>query len=195
MMYGYYFMTTEDTNDLSRQDAQNRQGWERIFREAIVSSAKTDVTDAGLSRILERIRQEQRQESARPRARASWRARLDAYLMPGLAFACAVMVLQGVTIAWLWPSDASPEYAGVRGTAVPGENTAFLHVVFRPDATEREIRALLTAIRADIVAGPSQLGDYYLLLPPDTRDASLQKLAAHAIVEYAAPVDTLPADH
>jgi hypothetical protein len=187
---------TEDTNGAHRQDRQD--DWERIFREAVLSSAETEVGDAGLSRILERIGQERRQEGASPRAPAGgtgWHARLDGFLMLGLAFACTVVVFQGMVIVWLWPVDAPPAYAEVRGAAPAENHAAFLHVVFRPEATEREIRALLNAIRSDIVAGPSQLGDYYLQPPPDRADASLRELAAHAIVEHAALVDALPAGH
>jgi hypothetical protein len=167
----------------------NRQAWERLFREAVHLGADTDIADdCGLARVLARIERE------KPRSHG-WFARLGGYLRPMLALACSVIVIQGAVIVYLWPT-AGPEYAIVRVLPLgkAGRHEPFIRVAFLPDTTEQALRVLLNSLQADVVAGPTQLGDYYLLVPPGQANTVARTLAQHGIVESTALVDKLPGE-
>lgn len=79
------------------------------------------------------------------------------------------------------PTD-SAEPAGF--TLASGGSAADFTVVFAPDATEAEMRALLLETGLEIVSGPSALGIYGLgLIDAETSDAAFAALTASAIVE------------
>jgi hypothetical protein len=183
-----------------------RQVWTQIVRDAVHASADTEIAeDCGLPQVLARIERE-----GHPQPEKTLPARTDriAHLRqllrqffrhgfgPGLAFACLVIVFQGGVIAHLWPANSAPEFAIVR--TLPGSgghHEPFIRVAFQPETTEQALRVLLTGVQADIVAGPTQLGDYYLLVAPGLADAVVQVLAENRIVESAVLVDSLPGDN
>jgi len=47
-------------------------------------------------------------------------------------------------------------------------------------------------VRGDLVAGPGQLGDYYVRVPDPQLAATTDKLAGSGIVDAVAVVDALP---
>ncbi|MDO9106365.1 MAG: zf-HC2 domain-containing protein [Methylovulum sp.] len=65
-----------------------------------------------------------------------------------------------------------------------------VHIVFAEDITERDLRALLTAVHGRLVDGPSLLGVYTLALPAGhgNTPVALATLRAHARVRLAEPV-------
>ena len=71
-----------------------------------------------------------------------------------------------------------------RSAGVPA-GAVLLAVQFTPTATEREIRGLLLDAEAQIVSGPTQLGEYQLAVAGNKADAALKKWQASAIVESA----------
>jgi hypothetical protein len=179
-----------------------RQAWEQIVQEAVHVSADTEIAeDCGLPQVLARIERERHPAPEKPVfARPGYRERLRLFLhhslRPGLVLACLVIVVQGGVIAHLWPANPAPEYAIVRtlpGTG--GHHEPFIRIAFQPGTTEQALRVLLNGVQADIVAGPTQLGDYYLLVAPGLADAVVQTLAGNRIVESAALVDSLPGDN
>jgi anti-sigma factor RsiW len=62
-------------------------------------------------------------------------------------------------------------------------------VIFRPDASEAEIRGLLQSSGARLVDGPTPAGAYVLSAPAAARTTSLAKLAADSRVVMAQPID------
>ncbi|MEP7085522.1 MAG: hypothetical protein ABI854_12345, partial [Betaproteobacteria bacterium] len=56
-----------------------------------------------------------------------------------------------------------------------------------------EVNTLLRELHAEVVSGPSQLGDYYLLVQKRTAQDALSLLQGNANVESAEFVSALPA--
>jgi hypothetical protein len=108
-----------------------------------------------------------------------------------LAAQTAAIVL--LAAATLWQASLAPSFYRTLSDAgsgpEPGRVT--LQVVFTDDITEREIRTLLSSIRATIVAGPSPMAVYTVALADDDREAPAQTqerlalLRAHPKVRLA----------
>ena len=62
-------------------------------------------------------------------------------------------------------------------------------VIFRPDATERDLRQTLVATGARLTDGPTAAGAYVLRVPRAGRDAALAKLRRQADIVLAQPID------
>ena len=91
-----------------------------------------------------------------------------------LAASLAALLVQGV-IFWRGDIGVGLASGGSKGT---------ITVAFQPDATEREIRDLLTELDLQIVSGPSSLGLYRL--KGDGSATALQALMSRGnIVESA----------
>ena len=65
--------------------------------------------------------------------------------------------------------------------------------MFAPTSTESDLRELLRKAGAEIVAGPSQLGDYYLLVDAEKLTSTLAALRTSPKIETAEIVNALPA--
>ena len=74
--------------------------------------------------------------------------------------------------------------------AAPAAPVGNVVVIFRPDATEAEMRGLLKAAHARLVDGPTAADAYVLAAPPAERAATLKLLKAQRLVVLAEPVDT-----
>ncbi|MGL4766759.1 MAG: hypothetical protein ACRCV6_01555 [Formosimonas sp.] len=87
----------------------------------------------------------------------------------------SLLVLQTGVIGWLMHQDNPPMTMPTQPTQsitpLSGEQTtapagmALLQVTFLPTANERDIRATLSQVEAQIISGPSALGVYVLALP------------------------------
>ncbi len=161
--------------------------------------------DIGLAETLQRIKTSPKCVAA-PRTQAAapdvappnFLQRLlgGAWMKPALGFAMAVIVAQGVMLfqqreeAIIYRSKGpiadtkSPVGAKVEGT--------FLRVVFKPSATEGELRLLLASTQAWIAGGPGQAGEYYLRFAPDHVQAGMESLKASGLVSEIAPVNRVP---
>jgi hypothetical protein len=69
-----------------------------------------------------------------------------------------------------------------RGMGVPAGHVVLV-VNFAPDASEKQLRGLLLDAGANIVFGPSQLGEYRISVAGNLADAALKKLQGTALVE------------
>jgi anti-sigma factor RsiW len=115
----------------------------------------------------------------------------------------AAVVLQTIGLgtlgALLWQHadgrNAGAEYVTL-GSVEAGPGPApLVRVVFAPDTSLAGMAALLGAVRADIVAGPTEAGAYTLALHPNAGapasiDAGLARLRADPHVVFAEPVVT-----
>jgi hypothetical protein len=154
-----------------------------------------------LARLMERI--DRASSSAAPER---WRIRVREWIekirlafqeTPSLfrwtlAAQTAVIVL--LATATLWQASLAPSllYRTLSDAGSgPELGRVTFQVVFTDDITEREIRTLLSSIRATIVAGPSPMAVYTVALAPDDREASAQTqerlalLRAHPRVRLA----------
>lgn len=178
----------------NRADLRSNFEWELMLREAVKTEEAQWSPPAGaLDEVLRRI-----DRSAKPAQRAGVKdffARLFApgLSSPQLAVACAVVVVQfGVIGTLLRELGEDSDYAAFRSVQARPPSTQFLRVMFKPDIRESELRESLTSIGAEIVAGPSQIGDYYLLVDRERISIELSTLKANPKIASAEIVDALP---
>jgi Putative zinc-finger len=103
------------------------------------------------------------------------------------------VVVQGLLLAltttgWTWLASQPEEAATYQalGNAVTSPAAgANLLLRFRPDASERDMRAALQDSGARIVDGPTVTGAYLLIVPPAQAALALQRLRAAPVVELA----------
>lgn len=111
---------------------------------------------------------------AKPSASPGWLERLAGILArPAWAYAAtALVVLQG---AWIIGMSQQTDTEGVGGGGVyrsqPLQGAAAvacqttIHAVFNPDSSFAEIIILLRKIEASVIAGPSETGELWVVLP------------------------------
>jgi hypothetical protein len=127
-----------------------------------------------------------------------WWARIADWLEPKFAFAMLVVVAQAAVLGGVFLGGEDSRYTDIRSPqseqAVQGAAEQLLRVTFVASASEQEIRSALVAAGASIVAGPTQLGDYYLALSAADSQARIGMLRSSAVVDSVRPVARLPAD-
>lgn len=165
--------------------------WEREVQQAAIKSdpALEIAADRGLFQAMQRIRAESRPVVVPPRAvRGGWFLRPGGQVLsgprrlPSLA-AWSPFNSRSSPRWWTAPSEGA-EFADVRAIGVkPAAADAFIRVAFKPDSTGGDVIVLLRTLRAGYVAGPSQLGDYYLLVARNGAADALSALQTSASVE------------
>jgi hypothetical protein len=111
-----------------------------------------------------------------------------------MAAQAAVMVL---LLGVVWPRHDQPSGAAPRGVdaryhalgAAASPRTGNVVVTFRPETSERDLRAALLADQARLVDGPTAAGAYVLSVPPARRAAILTTLRQRPGVVMAEPID------
>jgi hypothetical protein len=180
--------------------ARNLLEWEKSLRRAVQNDPQFEIEeDRGLAQVMQRIRSEAKPSVRKRAARAGGSGRIAEWFSgwlqwsPALAVACGIMAVQfGVIIHMATTRGEESEYSGTRSIK-PRSHDAFVHVTFRPEITEVDLRALLRQVNAEIVAGPSQLGDYYLVVPAASAPSVLTALQSSSSVESAELARELPA--
>ena len=107
----------------------------------------------------------------------------------------AVAMLAAAQIAFLFIGGAillsinrpGPAYQALGAPDAP--RTANVIVIFRPDATEEDIRDALRASGASLVGGPTAADAYLINVPPNQRASALVRLQSDDDVEMAQPID------
>jgi hypothetical protein len=179
-------------------NAKRALDWHAGLKQSIASHTDALPGDAGLSKLMARVTADAASPNLTRRAVAPSPAaisieRVGQWLSNFLsrpsmaAFATALIVLQAGVIGGFALRDArdlsdtrsvNPKPAVVYKEA--------LRVSFRSEATERGIRSLLTQLQARLADGPTQQGDYVLLVPADKAAAVKQELEASPIVDSVA---------
>lgn len=177
-------------------DASAMLTWERMVRSAVREDPALAVTaDHGLARVMQRIRSDAKPVSSK-RDGYGWFSDLVARFTgpTALALACGVLAVQFAVIVQIWPGkDATDSYSNERSLQGRTQKfDAFLRVSFRPDAREDNLRSLLREVRAEVVAGPSQIGDYYIVVAKANVQAALGVLQASAFVDSVEIANELP---
>ena len=109
-----------------------------------------------------------------------------------LATQTALVTMLLVMVGWLVYTPAVPlanyHVLGAHASlnSVP---QAQIVVVFAPDATERQMRAMLLRVGANVVHGPSAEGAYVLAVDAAQRARALADLKQQAGVVFAEPAD------
>ena len=114
-----------------------------------------------------------------------WRRRVPI----GWALGAPVAAAAGVALAFtaIPAAQVGQTYAalGAPANAQPGN----VVLIFRPEATDRAMRAALDTAGARIVGGPNASGAYVVRISPERRDAALAGLRASPDLVLAEPVD------
>lgn len=176
----------------------------RTLHSRIRADVPAVSSEVGLERAIGRIRSDgpapQLSRRAAPPSlweRASqWLATLvpQPVLKPAFAVALAVVAVQGVVIVQM-AAERDDESSMIRSLP-PGqvaEQGPYLKVNFKSDAREADIRMLLIEVRGSLAAGPGQLGDYYVRVPPPQAETLAAQFRASTIVDAVSIVDALPA--
>jgi hypothetical protein len=161
---------------------QRQLGLERALVEEFRSFAPQ--VDTGWTRLRDRI-----EAPAGPR---SWVGRIAAEVWqilnrPAVA-ALAIAQLAFVVFAGsILLSLSRPSYRALGTSETP--LAANVLVMFRPDATEEDIRDALRASGASLVGGPTPADAYVLHVPANQRTSALVSLRSDANVQMAEPID------
>jgi hypothetical protein len=162
------------------QECQDEVRFERTL-------AKT-VKDLPLDAEVGWRRMERRLKAEPPRRvpmAASRVARTGAQWGGWAVAACALIAVGAMVI----PHQSGPAAAYHALGAAQSVTQGNLVVIFRPDTSEREIRADLNGAGARIVDGPTAAGAYVLQVPTAKRSGVLAQLRSRNTIVLAEPVD------
>lgn len=187
--------------------------WESAVRTAIKTDPVDDIAaDRGLAQVMQRIRAGAPALASAPRATVAprrpatiaihanstdlfTRFREWINLSPGLAFASTLIILQSFVIGQMWSSHnediAYAESRAVNNAAARSGET-FIRIQFKANTAERQLSSMLRANNVEIIAGPTQLGEYYLLVKPNEAPQTLARMLTNPQVESAEIVNALP---
>ena len=129
--------------------------------------------------------------------RANWLSRLFKQSPTPARFAYALVAIQAVGIAWLVGGSLQADnvpYSVTRSAtsdskqlgSVPSNVT--FSVSFDPATAESTVRGLLLEVEAQIIAGPSQLGQYKIVVARNRSHLALLKLREAVFVEQVTEV-------
>ncbi len=175
------------------------------WKQAISSAARASAAQIphaqyGLDRVRARIAKESVRAPAMSQA-PSLSSRIAAWfgatrMTPALGAACAIMAIQvgviGLLVANNYRDAADSETRSTAPATANPTTQRYVRITFTASTTEAALRGLLIERAADIVAGPTQIGEYYLLVAPDQVDAVAAGLASHPNVETVAVTTALP---
>lgn len=157
--------------DKARREALFDKDLQELFREETAAMDQNE----GLERFMAAV-------AAERRGRASWWQRLNGWLgnigfSPALASGVA-MVQLGVIVALLatlaTDGDKAPESI-YRGVAVQAQETPDFKITINPDADFVSLATLLRANQCRIVAGPSELGELWVVVDDKTSLVAIRK--------------------
>ncbi len=162
-------------------DLRAELAWLETVRGELKRSTEAGTDDGGLGELLGRIdvpAEGNVVPIARP-ARPRWH-------MPALAIAASLVLVQAVVIGVL-VQQPDETLRPLSGPVDP--RGVLLQVRFQPQATEAEMRGLLTGIGGELVAGPGALGLYTVRVDTTRAQSARAALAARVdVVESFAVV-------
>lgn len=152
---------------------QDKTEWDDLDREiqAALREERAEIDpDEGLERFMAAV-------AVTPQARPSWWQRLNNWLGDigfSPALASVFIMAQVAIIAALLATQPRPdtdnapevEYRGITGQALPPPD---LKIAINPDADFASLVTLLRANRCHIIAGPSELGEIWVVVDDDAR--------------------------
>lgn len=106
---------------------------------------------------------------------------------PAIGWGVAAAMALSLGLVMLRPAPPAAGYHVL--SAASQAQAGNIVVVFRPEATERRIREILTGSEARLVDGPTAADGYVLRVAPERRTAALTALKAEREVVLAEPID------
>jgi anti-sigma factor RsiW len=140
--------------------------------------------ESGWARLKAQIAPPPPVRAARPSALAELWAILSRPAVATLALAQLAFL---VVSASLLVSLSRPDYLALGSAPAPAAANAI--VMFRAQATQRQVSDALGDAGASIVGGPTAAGAYLVHVDPGRRQAALMSLRANRDVQLAQPVD------
>ena len=140
--------------------------------------------DSGWNRIRERIESD---------AKPSWRSQRrlgggwHVLRRPAIATLAAAQLAFVILAGGIFLSLSRPNYRALGSATQPPAGNVI--VIFRADATQKDIVDALRASGASLVGGPTSADAYLLRVPPERRAAALAALQADQDVQMAQPID------
>ena len=140
--------------------------------------------DSGWNRLRGRIEEDVRRPAALPRALGeAW----SFFRQPAVATLAAAQLAFVVLAGGILLSLSRPDYHALSSTVPPAPGNVI--VIFRADATQKDILDALRASGASLVGGPTSADAYLLRVAPERRAAALASLEADQDVQLAQPID------
>jgi hypothetical protein len=143
--------------------------------------------DSGWSRLRARLDPDQRWQPSRLGAlRGAW----DMLRRPAIATLAAAQLAFVMLAGGAFLSLSKPEYHALSSAgARPAGNVI---VIFRSDATQKDVLDALRESGAALVGGPTSADAYLLRVPSERRAFALARLQANEDVQLAQPIDEVP---
>lgn len=160
----------------------------QALRIQVRESVPAIPADLGMEKLLHRVRGE-KALMRKPVQAPTLSARLSAFFggfkfTPAFAGAAALVVVQGLVIGGLMmqlgdteESLKRAEYRALNVAPGAAASTPLLRISFTAEAREADIRAVLQRLGGTFVGGPTNFGDYLILVDP-ARIEELSALAA-----------------
>lgn len=140
--------------------------------------------ESGWSRLRSRIEQD---ESRRPRRFPMFGAAWTILRQPAVATLAAAQLAFVVLAGATFLSLSRPNYRALSGAAQPPP--ANIIVIFRPDATQKDMLNSLHNTGATVAGGPTAADAYLLRVAPQRRSAVLKQLQSDPGVQMAQSID------
>jgi len=163
------------------------RAWLARTREQLRQAAPAFDADGNWRRIAARIQADTAWQAALQR-RPAWSLRgWQTLLAYGLGAATAAAVV--LILPLQPPGMPAPPPVAPLGAASPAQATdrVVLQVVFQDETKLADMRAILTALDAEIIAGPGKLGVWHIAVPAQLARAARQKLADDPRVDSVSP--------
>ena len=168
-----------ECDDCRAQLAIERQIQRAVKREPASVEQGWNALQASLGDGEPRERRQATAETRIARRPARWAA---------MALAAQVVLLVGGSAVVL--AGRQPAYHALGG--IPARAEGNVVVMFRPDASEAELRHVLRMNNARLVDGPTASDAYLLMVPRTTRGSALAELRRSPQVVLAEPIDAGP---
>jgi hypothetical protein len=169
----------------SHLEARQELEWYASLRQCIRDDAPERSPEAGLERLLHRVRVERQPVPREPQgglAPLLGRVRhffSQVAIRPVVAYGALALVV----VVLLDQQGREPEYAEFRSLASVQASGPVLRVSFKAEAEELDIRGALVDIGGTLVGGPGQLGEYLVRVPPGKLEVAAAKLRANLAIE------------
>ena len=139
--------------------------------------------ESGWSRLRGRIARDDRGTSRMPAFSSAWRI----LRQPAVATLAAAQLAFVVIAGGVFLTLSRPDYQTLGSSVQPAAGNVI--VIFRADATQKDILDALHASGASLVGGPTTADAYLLRVPPERRAAALASLQSDDDVQMAQPID------